>query len=73
MKKNHKTLEAAVQRRAQRESLVFLVLALRNKVEGLEDQAICCESFFVEINPDRSLGMDLNYILVILFELFFFL
>ena len=28
--------------------------------------------FFIEINLDKSLGMDLNYILVALFGLFFF-
>ena len=32
--------------------------------EGLEGQAICCESFFIKINQDRSLGMDSNCILI---------
>ena len=67
-----KTLEAVVHRRARRESLPLLVLALGNTVEGLDGGAICCKSFFIEINPDRSLGMDSKCILVALFRLFFF-
>ena len=70
-KGRRKTLEAVVQRRAQREPLLLLVLALGNTVEGLEGQAICCKAFFIEINPDISLGMDSNCILVALFGLFF--
>ena len=68
-----KTLEAVVQRRARREPLPLLVLALGNTVKGLEDQAICYKSFFIEINPDKSLGMDSNCILIALFGLCFFL
>ena len=47
------------------------VLALGNTVESLEGQAIYCESIFIEINPDLSLGMDSNCIFVALFGLFF--
>ena len=40
--------------------------------EGLEGRVICYKSFFfIEINLDRSLGMDSNCILVALFRLFF--
>ena len=67
-----KTLETAVQRRARREPLPLLVLALGNTVEGLEGRAIYCESFFIEIDLNRTLGMDSNCIIVALFRLFFF-
>ena len=67
-----KTLEAAIKMRARREPLPLHVLALGNTVEGFEGRAIYCESIFIEINPDISLGMDLNCILVALFGLVFF-
>ena len=70
-KKEKITLEAAIQRRARREPLPLHVMALGNTVEGLEGPAICCESIFIKINPDKSLGMDSDCILVALFGLCF--